>query len=65
MLKMRNVKIDMLNKKYDFPTINTISMFYSQVLKAWQQISGYIPNTPQEIVNEYILYNNNIKIEER
>ena len=37
-------------------------MFYSQVLKAWQPISSYIPNTPEEIVNEYILYNNNIKI---
>ena len=58
MLKMMNVKLDMLNKKCDFPPINKIPMFYSQVLKAWQQISGYIPNTPQEIVNEY----NNIKI---
>ena len=62
MLKMMNVNLDILNKKCDFVTSNKIPPFYSQVLKAWQQISCCAPNTPHEIVNEYILYNNKIKI---
>ena len=32
------------------------------MLTAWQQVSYFMPKTPNEIVNEYVLYNNNIRI---
>ena len=55
MLKLMKIDLGMLNKKFDYSTINKILTFYSQILKAWQQTACYIPNTQQEIVRIYFV----------
>lgn len=56
------VNLDIIKKKQDYTFINKIPLFYYQVLTAWQQVSYFMPKTPNEIVNEYVMYNKNIRI---
>ena len=62
MLESMKVNLDILNKKQDYTLVCKIPLFYYQVLKAWQQVLNFTPNTTKEILNEYVLYNKNIKI---
>ena len=63
MLKLMNTDLDILNKKYEYElNRKKIPQFYDQVLKAWYEVSNFLPTTPNEILNEYVLYNTNIKI---
>ena len=62
MLKMMNTNLDLLNKKYDHNKKMNISKFHEQVLTAWKELTLDTPNSAKEILNEYVLHNNSIKI---
>ena len=62
MLKQMKLNKNLLNKKTDLTFIGKIPPFYRQILNAWQQVIYFEPISSVEIVNEYILYNTNIKI---
>ena len=42
-----------------------MSSFHKQVLESWYNFYGTDPNSTEEILNEYILYNKNITIAEK
>ena len=62
MLKSMNTELNILNKKCDLNRNQNITKFYEQVLKSWYELFNYIPNSPNEILNEYVLHNKSIKI---
>ena len=62
MLKSINTKLNILNKKCEFNRNKNITKLYEQVLKSWYELFNYIPNSPNEILNEYVLHNKSIKI---
>ena len=52
----------MLNKKYKYKIDIQISDFYNQVLTAWKELYHHKAVDYYEIINEYRLYNESIKI---
>ena len=62
--KMLSLEKNMLNKKVSLSQIvkNDMSSFHKQVLESWYNFYGTDPNSTEEILNEYILYNKNITI---
>ena len=63
-IMLQNMKTNLyqLNKKYKYKTDNQISEFYQQVLSAWKELFNTNAFDRKEIINEYILFNENIKI---
>ena len=65
-LKMLSINEFMLNKKIGLSYIqNCLSPFHQQVLESWDDFYGMEPVSNSEILNEYVLYNKNIKIGKR
>ena len=62
MLQSMNTTLYLLNKNYKYKVDNKISDFYNQVLKAWKELFYHKACTYNEIINEYIIYNEEIKI---
>ena len=62
MLQNMKTNLYQLNKKYKYKTDNQISEFYQQVLSAWKELFNTNAIDRKEILNEYILYNEKIKI---
>ena len=62
MLKSMNTELNILNKKCDLNRNQNITKFYEQVIKSWYELFNFIPNSPNEILNEYVLHNKSIKI---
>ena len=63
---MLSINEFMLNKKIDLSFIeNCLSPFHQQVLECWDDFYGMEPVSNSEILNEYVLYNKNIKIGKR
>ena len=60
-LKIRKTYLHKLNRKYNY-NISKIPHFYQQVLEAWIQVSNFKRTNVHEILNEYIMYNNEIKM---
>ena len=62
--KMLSLEKNMLNKKVNLTQIvkKDMSPFHKQVLESWYNFYGTDPNSTEEILNEYILYNKNITI---
>lgn len=53
----------MENRKYECKNNSKIPHFYPQIFVAWKQLPYSKPNSCKEkIINEYKLYNNEIKI---
>ena len=61
LLKTMKTDIHKLNRKYIY-NISKIQHFYQQVLEAWKQVSNSKPTDYHEILNEYIMYNDEIKM---
>ena len=57
-----SIKPSQLNKRLDCSVTKHTTKFYSQVLTAWLSIYNQAVITLEDILNEYILYNQNIKI---
>ena len=65
-LKMLSINEFMLNKNIGLSYIeNCLSPFHQQVLKNWDGFYGMEPVSNSKILNEYVLYNKNIKIGKR
>ena len=63
---MLSINEFMLNKKIGLSFIeNCLSPFHQQVLECWDDFYGMEPVSNSEILNEYVLYNKNIKIGKR
>ena len=63
MLIRMGIKSIQLNKKLDCSVTKHNTKFYTQVLSAWLDIYNQAITTLDDILNEYILYNQLIKIE--
>ena len=61
MLKTMQTDLQKLNRKYIY-NISKIPHFYQQVIEAWKQVSNFKPTDYLEVINEYIMYNDEIKI---
>ena len=63
-IMLQNMKTNLyqLNKKYKYKINNPIFEFYQQVLSAWKELFNSKAIDRKEIINKYILYNENIKI---
>ena len=61
MLQSMKTNLYMLNTKYNYKIDKNISEFYHQVLTAWKELAiDY-----NEIINEYIIYNERIKFDNK
>ena len=65
MLQSMKTNLYMLNKKYNYRIDINISEFYHQVLTAWKELSYHKAMDYNEIINEYIIYNESIKIDKK
>ena len=62
MLQSMNTTLYLLNKQYKYKIDNKISDFYHQVLIAWKELFLHKACDLNEVINEYIIYNESIKI---
>ncbi len=63
---MLNIQEDILHKNPDSSITNqALTKFHKQILNSWLEIKNQDPANRIEILNEYILYNQHIKIRGR
>ena len=65
MLQSMKTNLYMLKKKYNYKIDINISEFYPQVLTALKELSYHKAIDYNEIINEYIIYNESIKIDKK
>ena len=59
---MLNINESFLNKNPEKPFEKGFSSFHNQILRAWHTVSGYNPVSVIEILNQYVMYNQFIKV---
>ena len=62
MWRMLDITRDSLNKNLELKTLKAKTCFHQQILDMWYRIHNTYPDSGVEIINQYILYNQYIKI---
>ena len=59
---MLDIEPNILNKNVEMKFLKAKTQFYQQILDVWYKIHNIKPQTHMEIMNQYLCYNQFIKI---